>query len=128
MSMSNGRTLGSLQWGIVALTVITAIIHIWLGLGFLNQGGLIFVLNGVGYLGLLALLYLNIPVLARSRNVIRWLLIAYTAVTVVAWLFIGTGSPFAGPVHMGTPTIVAYIDKLVEIVLIVLLWLDGQRR
>lgn len=105
-----------IQWGIIVLTVITAVIHIWLGVGFLDSGGLLFVLNGLGYLGLLVLLFAPIEALTPYRTWIRWALIAYTAVTVIAWVFIGTRSP------------VAYFDKIVEIALIVLLWLDGQRQ
>ncbi|MBE2240613.1 MAG: hypothetical protein IAE81_22695 [Caldilineaceae bacterium] len=127
MRTSTNRPFGPLQWGIIALTIVTALIHIGLGLSFLDAGGLIFVLNGAGYLGLVALLYLDIPALAPYRTIIRWTMIAYTATTVIAWLFIGAGSPFAGPVRMGTQNIIAYTDKVVEITLIVLLWLDGQR-
>jgi hypothetical protein len=128
MQAPTHRSFSRLQWAIIALTVVTAAIHIWLGLGFLDAGGWIFVLNGVGYLALLALLYDNHPALAPHRTLVRWVLIGYTALTVIAWLFIGTGSPFAGPVRMGTQTMIAYLDKAVEITLIVLLWIDGQRR
>ncbi len=128
MQAPTNRPFGLLQWTIIALTVITAAIHIWLGLGFLDAGGWIFVLNGVGYLALLTLLYAKIAAVAPYRTLIRWVLIGYTAITVIAWLFIGTGSPFAGPVRMGAQTVVAYVDKAVEITLIVLLWIDGQRR
>jgi hypothetical protein len=116
MDAPANRSPGPLRWGIIALTVITAAIHIWLGLGFFDSGGQIFVLNGFGYLGLLALLLLPMAQLARHRSLIRWLFIAYTAVTVVAWILIGTRTPLA------------FFDKAVEIALITLLWLDGQRR
>lgn len=110
--------LSPLQWGIVALTIITAAIHLWLGFGFLDSGGMIFVLNGAGYLFLLALLFAPIAPLAAYRPLIRWLLIAYTAVTVFAWLLIDGAAR--------TP--LAYFDKAVEAALIALLWLDGQRK
>lgn len=116
MGAPTNRLLGPLQWGILVFTVITAAIHIWLGLGFLDSGGQIFVLNGLGYLGLLALLLLPMASLARYRSSVRWLFIAYTAVTVVAWVLIGTRTPLA------------FFDKAVEIALIALLWLDGQQR
>lgn len=126
MASTRGGVPGSLQWSIIALTVVTAVIHIWLGVGFIATGGLIFVLNGIGYLVLLAMLYLDLAMLAPYRTIVRWLLIAYTAVTVIGWVFIGTGSPLAGPVAMGSETIVAYLTKIVEVVLIVLLWLEGS--
>jgi hypothetical protein len=121
--------LASLQWAIIVLTVATALIHIGLGMTFLATGGALFVLNGFGYLGLLALLYWPAAVLDRYRSWVRWLLIAYTAVTIMAWLFTGLGSPLAGmPVEVGdTKTLVAYVDKVIEVVLIGLLWIDGNR-
>jgi len=42
-------------------------------------------------------------------------LIGYTLVTVLAWLFVGARSP------------VAYLDKAVELLLIACLWLDWQQ-
>ena len=55
MNPSTNRISGLLQGGVVALTALTAAIHLWLSLGFLDSGGLIFVLNGLGYLALLFL-------------------------------------------------------------------------
>jgi len=110
--------ISPIQWGIIILTTITAVIHIWLGLGFLNSGGAIFVLNGIGYLLLLALLLAPFASLAVYRTPIRWLFIAYTAVTIFAWLLIDSAS--RSPL--------AFFDKAIEIALITLLWLDGQRK
>ncbi len=110
--------LSPIQWGIALLTIITAAIHLWFGFGFLNTGGMIFVLNGVGYLFLLILLLAPIAPLATYRPLIRWLFIAYTAVTVFAWLLI----------EGAARTPIAYFDKVVEVALIALLWLDGQRK
>ena len=110
--------LNPIRWGIVALTIITAAIHLWLGFGFLDSGGAIFALNGAGYLILLILLLAPIAPLAAYRPLIRWLFITYTAVTVFAWLLIDGAAR--------TP--LAYFDKAVEVALIVLLWLDGQRK
>lgn len=111
-------SLSRIQWGVVALTLITALIHIWLGMGFLASGGVIFVLNGVGYLSLLLLLLAPFARLTPYRTLIRWVFIAYTAITIFAWLLIPTAAR--------TP--LAFFDKAVEIGLIALLWLDGQRR
>lgn len=116
MNPTTNRTSGLLQGGVVVLTVLTAAIHIWLSLGFLDSGGLIFLLNGLGYLALLFLFSVPMASLTPSRAAVRWVLIAYTAVTVIAWLLIGTRSPLA------------YVDKVAEVALIVLLWLDGQQR
>lgn len=116
VNSSQARADGPRQWAITVLTLITAVIHIWLGLSFLDAGGLIFVLNGVGFLGLLVLFSLNLHSLVRYRRWLRWLLIAYTAITVIAWALIGNR------------TLLAYSTKAVEVALIALLWLDDQRR
>ncbi len=107
------KKLGSLQYGIIALTVITAVIHLGLGL-FFGAINPMFLLNGVGYLVLLAALYF-IPQLAPQRSLIRWVLLAYTAVTFILY-FVFNWPDVWGPIGL--------IDKGVELVLIILLWLD----
>ena len=99
-----------LSLGIIALTLITAAIHLYLG----SLGLPMFVLNGLGYLALLAALYAPISQLAPYKNIIRWVLIGYTALTIILWLFI-TG---------GASTALGYADKVVELVLIALLLLE----
>lgn len=111
--MTTKRRFGLLQATIVLAALMTALIHIWLAFQFASGVDSVFILNGLGYLGLTALLFLPLP--QGSRNLIRWLLIVYTLVTVVAWLFIGVRSPLA------------YLVKVVELLLIVSLWLDWQR-
>src|SRR4051812_1606406 len=74
--------------GIFLLTLATAFIHLYLALTAipyfgLNFGVMLFILNGLGYLGLLAALQLPIPQLARFRSVARWALVAFAAVTIV---------------------------------------------
>ncbi len=116
MQESTKRAFGPLQWGIVILTSTTALIHLSLGLNTSFTTGWPFLLNAAGYAGLLLLYVLNFPILRRQRPVVRWLLIAYAALTVIAWWLME-----------GARTPLGYFDKLVEITLIVLLWLDGQR-
>lgn len=101
---------GPIQIGIIILTLVTALIH--LTLLFPNT---MFILNGLGYLALLGALFLPIPQLAGQRNLVRWVFIAYTAITIIAWLAIGS---------RGT---LAYVTKAIEVVLIVLLYLDSQQ-
>lgn len=97
-----------LRLGVIVLTLTTAIIHLYLGP---SSGLPPFVLNGLGYLALLAALYLPIPQLTPYRRTIRWVLVGYTALTIILWLVI-TG---------GASTTIGYIDKIVEVLLIVLL-------
>lgn len=113
--MAAHRRIGLLQWAIILLTTATALIHIGLAFQFGARVDLVFVLNGIGYLALVGLLYLPISALDGIRPGVRWALIAYTAITVLAWMLIGVRST------------VAYVDKAIEIALIVCLWFDWQQ-
>jgi len=46
---------------------------------------------------------------------IRWVLIAFTLVTIIGWVAVGERST------------IAYTDKFIEVALLVLLWLDRGR-
>lgn len=94
---------------VVVLTLATALIHAGLG-------GLMFTLNALGYLGLAAAMVLPGP-FARIRWLARLALVAFTMATIGGWLLIGARFPLA------------YLDKAIELVLVVFLvfevWLDG---
>jgi hypothetical protein len=74
---------------------------------------ILFDLNFVGYIVLVAALYL--PFLQRFQTIVRWLLIIYTAVTVILW-YILVGS------H---PNTIGIVDKVIEVVLIALLLVEA---
>ena len=107
-SRAPGETI--LRVGIVVLTLATALIH--LQLAFPDPA---FILNGLGYLTLLATLYLPLPRVARYRNTARWALIGYTALTIFLWALLGARTP------------IGYIDKIIEILLILLLLAEARR-
>jgi len=75
----------------------------------------LFFLNFLGYIALVTALYL--PLLRRYQRIIRWLLIAYTATTILAW-FLVTGA---------SPNLLAYIDKPLEVTLIILLLIEDRQ-
>jgi hypothetical protein len=109
-----------LRGGIFLLTLATALIHIFLAFSAipyygLNFGVILFILNGLGYLGLLAVLQLPIPRLVRFRSAARWVLVAYAALTIVLWAIMAPMYDFIG-----------YTDKAIEIVLIALLLADAR--
>ena len=101
------------QWGIVLLTLITAGIHF--SLLFPDT---LFILNGLGYLVLLGAYILPAAVLRQNRSLIRWAFIAFTTVTILAWVAIGDKSWPAG--------MLGYVTKIIEIALIGLLLSDRQ--
>ena len=101
-----------LRLAIIVLTVVTAAVHLYLGF----QGLPLFVLNGLGYLALLAALYLPVPRLAPYHDLARWVLVGYTALTIVLWLVITGGMSAA----------IGYMDKVVEVLLIVMLLAEAR--
>ena len=111
--MSAHKT-GGLQIGIIVLTLSTAVIHF-----SRNFPDVVFILNCLGYLGLLAALYLPVPFFAGRRGLVRTVLMGFAALTIIAWIGMGDKSLATG--------YVGYIDKVIEIVLIILLWLEHQR-
>ena len=110
MTTSRTSTDTLLRVGIVLLTLATALIH--LQLAFPDPA---FILNGLGYLALLAALYIPVPQLARYRNIVRWVLIGFTALTILLWILLGARTP------------IGYIDKAIEVALIILLLLEARR-
>ena len=110
--MATSRTSAwvGLGVGVFLLALATAAIHLYLGLSF---GNTLFVLNGLGYLGLLAALQLPIPQLARFRPIVRWVLVGYTALTIVLYFV------------MAPLTVIGLVDKAIEVALIVLLLADA---
>ncbi len=99
-----------IQIGIIGLTLATAITHITLS--FPDP---IFILNGLGYLALLAALYLPLPQLAPHRRFARLALIGYTALTILLWVAFGARSP------------IGFINKANELLLLGLLILEERR-
>src|SRR3712207_1384145 len=119
MSFSRSSVGLGLKVGIFLLTVATAIIHLYLGLAAipyygLNFGVVLFILNGLGYLGLLAVLQLQIQQLTRFQSAARWVLVAYAALTIVLFFVM---APFY--------TFIGYLDKAIEVALIALLLADA---
>lgn len=107
------RTAGAvLTIGIVALTAATASIH-------LTLGGLLFLLNGLGYAGLIVLIVLAAAaphrLIARFDWFPRVALIGYTATTIGGYLVIG---PYFA---------LGWITKGIEVTLIALVVVDVYR-
>jgi len=96
--------------GAVAFALLTtAIIHVWLAL---PTNLLMFYVNGVGF-ALLAYLYL-VPVAAIPRQRVIQLITLWTSATILFWLVIGER------------TLIAYLDKIVELAILGLLWLEQK--
>jgi hypothetical protein len=96
------------------MTLVTAFVHMYLSV-LMGHFSLMFTLNALGYLALLAALFLPLPLVSQYRPLIRILFILYTLVTIFGWVFMGSRIP------------IAYVDKAAEVILVVLLWLDRSR-
>jgi hypothetical protein len=111
MQANSARSqFGPVQVGIVILTLATALIHFYLNV-LMGKLDPLFTLNGIGYLVLLAALFLPLPFVSRYRTLVKWVLVLYTLVTIAAWVVFGARD-FLG-----------YLDKAIEAVLVVLLLL-----
>lgn len=114
--MNQSVKMNGLRWGVVGLTVATAIIHLVLGIGSPEpMFKVLFVLNGLGYLVLVAALYFLQP-FAGNRSLIRWALLGFTAVTVILYFIFNGADAFKSALGLA--------DKVIEVVLIILLWMD----
>lgn len=96
-----------LRFAIVVLALATAYIHATLG-------GLLFTLNAIGYAGLAVALVLPGPI-ARARWLTRLALIGFAGVTIAGWLAFGARFPLA------------YLDKAIEVGLILATVIDLWR-
>ena len=100
------------QIALIALTTITALIHFERAIQDPDIR-ILFILNGLGYFALLAAFYL--PVFQRFHNAMRWIFIAYTAVTILLY-FVWVAMSGEWTIPLGP------IAKLVEAAMIVILW------
>lgn len=101
------------QYGIILFTLATAVLHITL------FPDIMFTLNGLGYLGLLAAYFLPVPFLQERHNLVWWALVGYTALTIVLWLIMGDKNFVAG-----TSSATGYYAKAAELLLLGFLLAD----
>lgn len=99
----------ALRFVIAVLTLGTALTHLTL-----NFPDPVFILNGLGYLALLAAFLLPILWFAEHRRLVRWALIGFAALTIALWIAFGARST------------IGYVNKLNELALIAALLLDSR--
>lgn len=101
------------HYGIILFALATAILHITL------FPDIMFTLNGLGYLGLLAAYFLPIPFLQERHNLVWWVLVGYTALTILLWVIMGDKNFVAG-----TSSATGYYAKVAELFLLGFLFAD----
>jgi hypothetical protein len=99
-----------IRGSVIVLALIAAAVH--LSLLFPDPA---FILNGLGYLMLLAALYLPIPWLVSHRNAVRWTLIGYATLTILLWTAIGERN------------VLGYLTTADEVALVLLLLIESRR-
>jgi hypothetical protein len=106
---------------IIVLTLITAAIHVY----FFATGDKslllyqLFLLNAIGYLVLLALLYLPLGLPDSIHNLVRPAFIGYTILTIVLYIIISAQSGiWSFPL--------APIAKVDEVILVFMLWTERK--
>ena len=106
--------VGALDLGIMLFTLITAVVHIYMWTFPDEELRIWFLLNGIGYVGLLIAFYLS--QFYPLRQVICYVMIAYAALTVVLYIFLGQPYDMVG---VGT--------KIIEVLLIAMLFVKSRR-
>jgi hypothetical protein len=115
---------------IILLVLATALLHLTASFDrILFPDGVpdpLFLLNGLGYLGLLGVYFLPIPFFQQNHKLVWRVLFGYVILTIVAWLVIwvginviGNGVPF-----FSRDSIYGVPAKIIEVVLLFLLWRD----
>ena len=108
--------LSGKHYGIILFAVITAILHMML------FPDIMFMLNGLGYLGLLGAYFLPIPFFQQRHNLVWWALVGYTALTIVLWVIMGEKNFSAS-----TSSMIGYYAKAAELLLIGFLLADKPK-
>ncbi|GIW10025.1 MAG: hypothetical protein KatS3mg061_1082 [Dehalococcoidia bacterium] len=99
----------SVRWIVALLAVATALIH-WSLL--LQLPDLLFFLNGLGYLALAFAYLTERPLGPERRQLLHGIFLGYTAITILAWVAVGERS------------LIGYLDKLLELLLVFFLVLS----
>src|SRR5574338_569374 len=117
------------QIGIIVLALITAFLHLAAAFDiqlFPEGPDPLFILNGLGYLGLLGAYFLPIPFFQQKHEWVRRGFILYAIITIAAWIFIWViqyviiqGVPF-----FSRDSIYGVPAKIAEMLLIWLLYTD----
>jgi hypothetical protein len=119
--------LNGKQYGIVLLVVFTAILHLAAAFDkvlFPDSPDPLFILNGLGYLGLLGAYFLPIKFFQDRHKLVWGALFGFVILTIVAWLVIWVGFSVIrdGIPFFSHDSIYGVPAKIAEVILLSLLW------
>jgi hypothetical protein len=119
------------HYGIILAALITAVLHLTAAFDkvlFPGSPDPLFILNGLGYLGLLGAYFLPITFFQQKHDLVRKGFIGFALLTIAAWIFIWViqyviinGTPF-----FSHDSIYGVPAKIAEVALIFLLRNDRQ--
>lgn len=117
------------QIGIIVTVLITASLHFATAFDkilFPEGPDPLFILNGLGYLGLLGAYFLPIPFFQSRHRLVWWALVAFASITIIAWLVIWVGFYVIrdGVPFFSHDSIYGVPAKIDELILLALLWKD----
>lgn len=107
------------HFGIIIAALATAYLHLSL---YSILGVDPIVLNGLGYLALLAAYFLPIPFFQQRHKLVWWGLLGYTALTFVLWVVMGNKDFDASP-----SAAIGYYAKVAELFLLGFLYADKPK-
>ena len=121
--------LSTRQYGIALLGLFTAILHLAAAFDrtlFPDSPDPLFILNGLGYIGLLGAYFLPIKFFQDRHKLVWRTMIGYVILTIVAWLVIWVGFSVIrdGLPFFGHDSIYGVPAKIAEVILLVLLRAD----
>lgn len=108
-------SLTGLHWVAIVLAAVSGVIHLFLGVQFISSPlGIPFLLAGLGFLGAIALVVLDV-----RRRAVYALGVPFTAIQPVLWYYLNfAAGPKSFPGGIGA---MGAIDKVAQILLIVVL-------
>lgn len=123
--------LTKIHYGIIIATLITAFLHLTAAFDkvlFPDSPDPLFILNGLGYLGLLGAYFLPISFFQERHKLVNRVMIGFAILTIAAWIFIWViqyviiqGVPF-----FSHDSIYGVPAKIAELALIYFLSMDKQ--
>lgn len=119
------------HYAIILFGLLTALLHLAAAFDrqlFPDGPDPLFILNGLGYLGLLGAYFLPIPFFQQKHELVRRGFILYAIITIVAWLVIWVGFSVIrdGMPFFSRDSIYGVPAKISEVLLIWLLSTDKE--
>jgi hypothetical protein len=126
---SKATHLQARHYAIIVLGLITAFMHIAAALDhqlFPDGPDPLFLLNGLGYLGLLGAYFLPISFFQSRHRLVWSVLFGYVILTIVAWLVIWVGINVIGNhvAFFSRDSLYGVPAKISEVIMLFLLWRD----